>query len=162
MSISMIVAMSKNRAIGVDNKMPWHLPAELAHFKRTTLNKTVLMGRKTFESIGKPLPKRLNVILSRQKDLVIEGCEVVHSVEEAISKYGQDEELMVTGGSEVFDLFMPYVDTIYLTEIDLHVENADAFFPVYDEAQFEVVSSEAYQEDEKNPYSFIVYTLKKK
>ncbi len=162
MSISMIVAMAKNRAIGIGNKMPWHLPAELAHFKRTTLNKPVLMGRKTYESIGKPLPKRVNVILTRQRDLLIEGCEIVHSVEEAIERYGQDEELMITGGAEIFDLFMPYTDTIYLTEIDLDVEEADTFFPTFDEAQFDVVSSETLEKDENNQHSFTIYTLKRK
>lgn len=162
MSISMIVAMAKNRAIGIGNKMPWHLPAELAHFKRTTLNKPVLMGRKTYESIGKPLPKRVNVILTRQRDLEIDGCEIVHSVEEAIERYGQDEELMITGGAEIFDLFMPYTDTIYLTKIDLDVDEADTFFPTFDEAQFDVVSAETHEKDENNQHAFTIYTLKRK
>lgn len=157
MSISLIVATSANNAIGLDNKMLWHLPAELAHFKRTTLHNTVLMGRKTYESLGKPLPNRTNVILSRQKGLTIEGCEIVHSVEEAIEKYGA-EELMITGGAEIYKLFMPYVDKMYITKVDIDITNADAFFPGYNEEEFELVHSESVLKDEKNNYNFTIYT----
>lgn len=155
MTVSLIAAMSKERAIGADNKMLWHLPKELAHFKRTTLNKTVLMGRKTFESLGKPLPNRRNVILTRQTDLKIEGCEIVHSVEEALQKYG-GEELMITGGGEIYELFMPIADRIYLTKVNVNIANADAFFPEFDEKQFKLIRTEEVESDEKNKYSFII------
>lgn len=157
MTISLIAAMSKERAIGANNQMLWHLPKELAHFKRTTLNKTVLMGRKTFESIGsKPLPNRRNVILTRQADLEIEGCEIIHSVEEALQKYGQDGELMITGGAEIYQLFMPIVDRIYITKVDVNIANADAYFPEINENEFQLISSERVDNDEKNKYSFTI------
>ncbi|GIP14889.1 dihydrofolate reductase [Paenibacillus montaniterrae] len=157
MTVSLIAAMSRERAIGADNKMLWHLPKELAHFKRTTLNKTVLMGRKTYESLGKPLPNRHNVILTRQTGLQIEGCDIVHSVEEALQKYG-DGELMITGGGEIYQLFMPIADRLYLTEVDVNIANADAFFPEFDENQFQLISSEKVEKDEKNKYSFTIHT----
>lgn len=157
MRVSLIAAISRERAIGADNKMLWHLPKELAHFKRTTLNKTVLMGRKTYESLGKPLPNRRNVILTRQTGLQIEGCDIVHSVEEALQKYG-DGELMITGGGEVYQLFMPIADRLYLTEVDVNIANADAFFPEFDENQFQLISSEKVEKDEKNKYSFTIHT----
>lgn len=157
MTVSLIAAMSRERAIGADNKMLWHLPKELAHFKRTTLNKTVLMGRKTYESLGKPLPNRRNVILTRQTGLQIEGCDIVHSVEEALQEYG-DGELMITGGGEVYQLFMPIADRLYLTEVDVNIANADAFFPEFDENQFQLISSEKVEKDEKNKYSFTIHT----
>ena len=157
MGLSLIVATSNNNAIGRDNKMLWHLPAELAHFKRTTLHKTVLMGRKTFESLGKPLPNRTNVVLSRQTGLIIEGCEVVHSVEEAIEKYGA-EELMITGGAEIYKLFMPYIDKMFITKVDVEITNADAYFPSYNEQDFELIHSEKVMKDEKNNYNFTIYT----
>jgi len=157
MSISLIVATSENNAIGLDNKMLWHLPAELAHFKRTTLHKPVLMGRKTYESLGKPLPNRTNIILTRQQGLTIEGCEIVHSAEEAIEKYG-NEELMITGGAEIYELFMPYIDTMYITKVDVEITNADAFFPRFDEKEFQLINSETVLKDEKNNYDFTIYT----
>lgn len=160
MTIALIVAMSENRAIGRDNQMLWHLPAELAHFKRTTLNKTVLMGRKTYESLGKPLPNRRNVILTRQRDLVIEGCEIVHSVEEALSKYG-NEELMITGGAEIYKLFMDVVDTMYITQVHVNIANADAFFPSYNENDFQLIHSEKVMKDHKNAYDFTINTYKR-
>lgn len=160
MSISLIVATSENNAIGLDNKMLWHLPAELAHFKRTTLHKPVLMGRKTYESLGRPLPNRTNVILTRQKDLEIEGCEIVHSVEEAIEKYG-NEEFMITGGEEIFKLFLPYADTMYVTRVDVNITNADTYFPSFDENEFQLINSETVSKDEKNAYNFTINTYKR-
>lgn len=156
MTISLIAAMSKERAIGANNQMLWHLPKELGHFKRTTLNKTVLMGRKTYESLGKPLPNRRNVILTREQGLHIEGCEIVHSVEEALQKYGEDEELMITGGGEIYKLFMPIADRLYLTKVDVNIANADAYFPEFDEAEYQLTSSEFVEKDEKNKYSFTI------
>lgn len=155
MTISLIAAMSKEWAIGANNQMLWHLPKELGHFKRTTLNKTVLMGRKTYESLGKPLPNRRNVILTRQQGLHIEGCEIVHSVEEALQKYGEDE-LMITGGGEIYQLFMPIADRLYLTEVDVNIANADAYFPKFDKSEFQLTSSEFVEKDEKNKYSFTI------
>lgn len=155
MTISLIAAMSRERAIGANNQMLWHLPKELAHFKRTTLNKTVVMGRKTYESLGRPLPNRRNVILTRQQDLHIEGCEIVHTVEEALQKYG-DEELMITGGGEIYELFLPIADRLYLTKVEVDIAHADACFPEFDEQEFTLTSSEFVESDEKNKYSFTI------
>jgi dihydrofolate reductase len=157
MSISFIVAMDIQQAIGLGNDLPWRLPADLAYFKRTTLNHTVLMGRKTYESIGKPLPNRNNVIITKNGEYTAEGCIVVHSVEEAAAQF-KDEEVFVIGGAEIFRLFMPIVDRLYITLIEFEFE-ADTFFPDFDIEEWSLVSSEDGVTDDKNPYTytFLVY-----
>ncbi|QYR19025.1 dihydrofolate reductase [Paenibacillus sp. sptzw28] len=163
MTITMIAAMAHNRAIGVDNRMPWRLPAELAHFQRSTLGKTVLMGRKTFESLGKPLKNRLNVVLTRSSSCVPEGCEVVNSVQEALERYAasSDTELVVIGGAEVYKQFLPYADKLLLTEVEAEIDG-DAFFPSFNENEWMVTDSEAYSKDEKNAYNFYIRTYVRK
>lgn len=158
MTISLILAMDELRGIGINNKLPWRLPADLAFFKKTTLGHTILMGRKTYESIGRPLPGRQNVVLTRDASFVAEGCEVVHSAEEVAAAYGRAgskaaEELFVIGGAEVYDLMLPQADRMYITEI-AHRFEADAFFPEVDRGQWRVVSREKGIRDEKNPYDF--------
>jgi dihydrofolate reductase len=157
MTISYIVAMGRDRSIGKDNKLPWRLPADLAYFKKTTMGHPILMGRKTYDSIGRPLPGRTNVVLTRSQDFQAEGCVVVHTAEEAMERFAA-EELFVTGGTEMFRLFMPYADKMYITWIDAEFE-ADTFFPEYDEALWRLVSEEPGVTDERNPYaySFRVY-----
>lgn len=158
MSISFIVAMDIQQAIGLGNALPWRLPADLAYFKKTTLNHTVLMGRKTFESMGsKPLPNRNNVILTRNKAFAAEGCTIVHSVEDAI-ELAKGKEFFVIGGAEVFQLFLPVVDRLYITLIEQEFA-ADTFFPEFDIEDWALVSSEDGIKDDKNPYdySFLVY-----
>jgi dihydrofolate reductase len=152
--------MDIQQAIGLGNNLPWRLPADLAYFKKTTLNHTVLMGRKTFESIGKPLPNRTNVILTQNKDYQAEGCLTVNSVEEAVEQF-KNEEIFVIGGAEVFHLFMPAVDRLYITLIE-HEFEADTYFPEFDIDDWVLVSSEDGIKDVKNPYdySFLVYTKK--
>lgn len=155
--ISVIVAMSKNRVIGKDNQLPWHLPADLKFFKETTMGHAILMGRKTHEAIGRPLPGRENVILTRQKDYHPEGCTVIHSVEEALERY-QDQSIFVIGGAEIIKQFLPVVDRLYLTLIDQEFEG-DVFLPEFREEEWEEVSRVQGITDEKNPYSyyFLVY-----
>lgn len=153
--IGLIVATSVEGAIGKDNKMLWHLPKELKYFKETTLHKPVLMGRKTYESLGRLLPNRKNIILTRQVDFELENCEIVHTVEEALEKYGQ-EDLMIIGGGEIYKQFMPFADVIYLTVVDVNITNADAYFPKVDETTFKLVHSEFVQKDEKNQYDFTI------
>jgi dihydrofolate reductase len=155
--------MGRNRVIGVDNGMPWHLPAELAHFRRSTLGKTVLMGRKTFESFGgKPLKERRNVILTRNAGFGAEGCETVADVEEALRRYASEgEELVVIGGAQVYKLFLPYADKLLLTEVAAEPEG-DAYFPAFDTDEWELASSEAYAKDEKNAYDFCIRTYIRK
>ncbi|SEM85093.1 dihydrofolate reductase [Paenibacillus sp. OV219] len=162
MTITMIAAMAQGRVIGVDNGMPWHLPAEMAHFRRSTLGRTVIMGRKTFESFGsRPLPKRRNIILTRSHDFAPEGCEVVHSIEEALTKYsadsGNNDELMVIGGTEIYKQFLPYADKLLLTEVEADVAG-DAHFPEFSLGEWSVMSREPYAKDEKNAYDFEIVT----
>ncbi|WP_142683230.1 dihydrofolate reductase [Chitinophaga polysaccharea] len=155
MRISIIVAASENNVIGINNMLPWRLPTDLKYFKSTTLGKPIVMGRKTFESLGKPLPGRPNIVITRQQDFQPEGAYVVSSVEEGIEKaksFGGDE-LFITGGSQIFEQAWPLVERIYLTRV-YAVVHGDAFFPQLDGAEFELVSDERHEADEKNQYSF--------
>jgi len=161
MTISFIFAMDRNRAIGYENKLPWHLPADLKFFKTTTMGHPILMGRKTYESIGKPLPGRRNIVLTRDRDYTAAGCDVVHSPEEAIALVGEGEEGFVIGGAELFHLFLPYADKMYVTRID-HAFEGDTYFPEIDEGKWRLVSTEAGVRDEKNPYDFRFEIYEKK
>ena len=129
--ISMVVAMSQNRVIGKSGKMPWHIPEDLQYFKALTTGHTVIMGRKTFESIGRPLPNRLNVVLTHDEAYEADGCEVAHSIEEVIRKYHKkEEELFIIGGSTLYKAFMPYATKLYITLIEKYFEG-DTFFPMF-------------------------------
>ncbi|MEP4890273.1 MAG: type 3 dihydrofolate reductase [Aliiglaciecola sp.] len=161
MLISMIAAMAKNRVIGADNSMPWHLPADLGHFKRTTLGKPVVMGRKTYESIGKALPGRLNIVISRDPEYTLRDATVVPSCEDAVTAAGEVEELMVIGGGTIYNHFLPLCHRLYLTEIDLDVEG-DTYFPDYTKAaKWELIETESHGPDEKNKYNYQFLTLKR-
>lgn len=157
--ISFIVAMDKNRLIGKNNQLPWHLPGDLAFFKQVTMGHPIIMGRKTFESIGKVLPGRENIIVTRDKDYNIEGCTVIHSVEE-IKKIEQDknDELFVIGGAEIFKETFEIVDRLYITLIDEEFEG-DTYFPEFNKNDWVIVSNEKGIKDEKNPYNyyFVIY-----
>ncbi|PCE68170.1 type 3 dihydrofolate reductase [Salinivibrio sp. YCSC6] len=157
MRVSLIAAMAKDRVIGKDNQMPWHLPADLAWFKRTTLGLPVVMGRKTFESIGRPLPKRTNIVISRDPDYQPDGVTVVASPEQALAAVGDVAEVMVIGGGTIYDAFLPRADRLYLTFIDTHVEG-DTRFPDWGEGWTQV-ASETHAPDEKNahPLTFTVW-----
>jgi dihydrofolate reductase len=158
MSITMIAAMDRSRTIGIGNKLPWRLPSEMAFFTRHTTGKTVVMGRKTFESLPKPLKDRVNVVISRQSDYAKEGCEVVHSVQEAIDRYGEGE-LMVIGGADIYKQFLPYADKLLLTEVDTEIEGGDAFFPEFSSDEWERVDAEQVERDERNAFSFTFQTF---
>lgn len=155
MMISMIAAMAHDRVIGLDNQMPWHLPADLAHFKRVTLGKPVLMGRKTFESIGRPLPGRRNLVISRNPDYRADGVEVIDSVDAALALLAGNDvaELMVIGGGHLYGQLLPRADRLYLTRIDLAVEG-DTRFPAFDEGDWSCIKRESHQPDEKNPHPY--------
>jgi dihydrofolate reductase len=154
----MIWAMDRNRLIGSNNAMPWHLPADWAFFRRTTTGHPVLMGRKTFESIGaKPLKGRENFVLTRDLDYVAEGCTLIHSFEEALQLAQGEGEFFIMGGSEIYAKFLPYADRLYITRID-HEFSGDAYFPEFDESDWQLVSSEPGMTDEKNPYVYHFYT----
>ena len=162
MIISMIAAMAHNRVIGKDNDMPWHLPADLQHFKKVTLGKPVLMGRKTFESIGRPLPGRRNIVISRNSDYNKEGIEVVGSPEAALELVKDCDEVMVIGGGHIYELFLPFAERLYLTFIDLEVAG-DTQFPDYlSQGQWQEVATESNEPDAKNNHSYKFVTLDKK
>lgn len=129
--ISLIVAHDKNHVIGLNNEMPWHLPGDLAYFKKTTMGKPIIMGRNTFESIGRPLPGRRNIVITRNTAYTAEGIEVVHSVEDALELVKDQEEIMVIGGQQIFTEVLPLADRLYITKIDFEFEG-DTFFPAYD------------------------------
>lgn len=155
MKIAMIAAMANNRVIGKDNQMPWHLPEDLKHFKAMTLGKPIVMGRKTFESIGRPLPGRLNIVVSRQEGLVIDGVTCVTSFDSAVSLVGADcEELVVIGGGQLYGSLLPKADILYLTHIDLDVEG-DTYFPDWNDGSWQQISLEMSKNDKGLEYSFI-------
>lgn len=162
---SFIVACAENRAIGKDNQLIWHMPNDLKFFKTTTSGHYVLMGRKSYESMGKPLPNRLNVVITRNKDYAIEGALVVHSLEEALKLAAdqQQQEVFILGGGEIYRqaLEKKLVDRIYLTEIKESFE-ADTFFPELDESEWEETHREEYQADHLNPHDYAFVTLERK
>lgn len=159
MKISMIAAMAENRVIGLDNKMPWHLPADLMFFKRVTLGKPIIMGRKTFESIGRPLPGRKNIVLSRDKNLQLAGVSCVHTVEQALALVEDYDEVMVIGGATIYEQFLPKVQRLYLTFIDLKTAG-DTYFPDYQLiADWQETQREVHLADQKNSYNYQFLTL---
>ncbi len=159
MKISMIVAMANHRVIGLDNKMPWHLPADLQYFKKTTLGKPVIMGRKTYDSIGRALPGRLNIVVSRDPNLNINGVTCVTSVEQALQAAAGVEEVMIIGGATIYEHFLPVANRLYLTFIDLETKG-DTHFPDYlTQGKWEKINSEHYLADEKNLHNLEFVTL---
>ncbi|ENC6721479.1 type 3 dihydrofolate reductase [Vibrio harveyi] len=159
MIISMIAAMADNRIIGKDNQMPWHLPADFAWFKRCTMGKPVVMGRKTYESIGRPLPGRLNIVISRDESLCIEGVTTVTSIEQALDVAGEVEEVMIIGGGAIYAACLPMATKLYVTHIEAEIEG-DTQFPQWS-SEFKETYSEAYQADEKNAYNMRFTALEK-
>lgn len=162
MKLALIAALAENRTIGIENRLPWHLPNDLKYFKKTTMGKPILMGRKTFDSIGRPLPGRANIVLTRNQDYVAEGVHVVTSIEDGIrlaqSEHPDGTELMVIGGEQLYSATLSVADRLYLTEVHAEVDG-DAFFPEFDKDQWVEVSRELFSAAENNPYdySFVVY-----
>ncbi len=161
MIISMIAAMDRNHLIGNNNQLPWHLPADFAHFKSTTMGKPIVMGRKTFESIGKPLPGRINIVLSRNPETRFEGVACVSNFEDALAAVPDAPEIMIIGGSTIYEMLLPQTNRMYLTYVDAAFEG-DAWFPEFDENQWVESDSETRQADEKNVYDCRFVTLEKK
>lgn len=161
MMISLIVAASSNNVIGRDGGLPWHLPDDLRLFKRVTTGKPVIMGRRTFESIGKPLPDRRNIVMTRDPDYAATGCEVVSSVSEAIDLVGGADEVMIIGGGQVYRDFLPRADRIYLTRVQEEVAG-DTFFPEIDETAWQLVSSEHHDADDKHRHAFEMMVLERR
>jgi dihydrofolate reductase len=154
--ISIITAMDKNGLIGRGSTLPWHLPNDLLYFKRLTEGKIVIMGKTTYESIGKPLPNRINIILSRDTSYRADGCYVYNSLESILYEYqnfsDKSEEVFIIGGSEVYRQFLPYTDKLYITEID-HEFEGDKYFPEINWDEWRIVQSEQIK-DEQNPYNY--------
>jgi len=159
--LSLIWAMDNNRLIGRDNALPWKLPADMAWFKKSTMGKPILMGRKTYESIGRPLPGRTNIILSRQSDLQIEGCTVVHTLDEAVAIVADADEIMVMGGAEIYALLLEQANRLYITEIDGEFEG-DAWLPKFNRNQWKETHRESHVPDEKNTYAYSFITMERK
>jgi len=158
MIISIITAMDDNRLIGKENGLPWKVPADLQFFKKVTMSKPIIMGRKTFESIGRPLPGRRNIIITRDQSFKAEGCDVVFSLESAINAVSDIDEAMVIGGANIYQQFMPKADRLYLTKISGEFEG-DAWFPEINFSEWDLSEKEDHHADEKNEtdYSFQVF-----
>lgn len=151
-SITLIAAMGKNRAIGLDGRMPWHLPAELQHFKQATMGKAIVMGRKTWQAIGRPLPGRQNIIVSRNPGFAAADAEVIDSLNAAV-EISKSAEIMVIGGGQLYSLALPYARRMILTLIDVEPE-ADTWFPDWDSRHWQQVNEQDYQADEKNGHAY--------
>ncbi|MCG8393153.1 MAG: dihydrofolate reductase [Pseudomonadales bacterium] len=167
MRLAMMVAKASNNVIGRNNKLPWYLPNDLKYFKQVTFGKPVIMGRKTWESLGKPLPGRTNIVITRQSGFQAEGAKVVATLDEAIAMAenvafidGQ-EEAVIMGGAEIYALALPRADRLYLTEVHAQVEG-DTWFPEYDATEWNEIGREDFQAEGPNPYdySFVVYERK--
>ena len=156
--VSLIVAMAKNRVIGVNNTLPWHLPADLKRFKSLTMGHHIVMGRKTYESIGKPLPGRTSVVVTRNPDYSVPGVIMENSLEAAIAACGDDEDIFVIGGAELYRQAVTLADRIYLTEIEAEI-SGDAHFTELDSKQWQETGRESHDRDEKNAYKyhFVIY-----
>ena len=159
MIISMIAAMANDHVIGKDNQMPWHLPADFAWFKRCTLGKPVVMGRKTYESIGRPLPGRKNIVISRDSGLVIEGVTTVTSIEQALKVAGEVEEVMIIGGGTIYEACLPIAHKLYVTHIEANFEG-DTRFPLWG-SEFQETYTESFIADEHNAYNMRFIVLEK-
>lgn len=160
MLLSAICAMSKNRVIGFQNKLPWHLPADLRHFKKITIGHPIIMGRNTYESIGRALPDRCNVVITRDATFQAPGCVVVNSIETALSAASYSEEVFIIGGAMLYQQLLPEVQCIYLTEIH-HTFEGDAFFPELDKTIWHEVERIDHTADEENIYSYSFVILER-
>jgi len=166
MKISLVWAMAQNRVIGRNNQLPWYLPEDLKYFKRITLGKPVIMGRKTFDSIGKPLPGRTNIVVTRNHDWSFEGVRTLDSLEAARELCENQaivdgtEEAMIIGGAEIYRQAMPLADRLYLTEVHADVEG-DATFPEFDRSQWQEIAREDFEASGPNPYNYSFIILEK-
>ncbi len=164
MKVALIAAFAQNRVVGIDNTLPWHLPEDLKYFKRTTSGKAIIMGRKTYESIGRPLPNRTNIVVSRNPEFKADGVVTVSTLEEAITHaesvnhINGVDEVMIIGGAAIYEASLPMADRLYLTHVHANVKG-DAYFPEVDLTAWNEVGREDFEKDDSNPfdYSFAVY-----
>ena len=151
--------MDEARVIGVDNRLPWRLPADLQHFKRLTLGKPIVMGRKTWESLPGLLPDRPHIVISRNPEYRADGCRVVSSVQAALAAAGDAEEVMIVGGANLYAQMLPLADRLYLTRVHTRVEGGDAWFPAFDDREWRETDRSVHPADERNPFdcTFLTY-----
>ncbi|OVE81905.1 hypothetical protein BVY04_02140 [bacterium M21] len=162
MILSIIVAASKNRAIGKGNDLPWHLPADLKFFKKTTLGHPIIIGRKTFESFGgRPLPRRRNLIITRNPDYVAEGAEVYTSIEAALATCTDEGEVFICGGAQIYSMAFPKANRFYLTEVHTEIDG-DTFLPEVDDADWQLISEEFRAKDQKNAHDMTFKLFERK
>jgi dihydrofolate reductase len=155
--ITLVAAMGRNRAIGLDGVLPWHLPRELRHFKEITMGRPIVMGRRTWQSIGRALPGRQNVVVTRDASLRAEGCDIVHSLGEAVAR-SEGTEVMIIGGGQLYREALPHADRMILTLVD-HEPPADTWFPEWDPGEWSEVAVRNERADEKNPFGYRVIEL---
>lgn len=160
-TLSAIVAMASNRVIGNRNKLPWHLPADLKHFKAITTGHTIVMGRKTYESIGRPLPNRTNIILTRDANYHVAGCEISTDIEKTLQAHHAEPEVFIIGGAEIYKQLLPRITRIYLTLVH-HDVVGDAYFPELNKQEWQETAREDHAADAENKYEYSFITLQKK
>jgi dihydrofolate reductase len=158
--ISIIAAMSTDRVIGIGNRLPWRLPADLKHFKTLTVGKPIVMGRKTWESLPGLLPERPHIVISSNLEYTAEGCTLVGSIEQALAAAGDVPEVMIVGGATLYQQMIPFADRMYLTLVHTHIEG-DAWFPEFEPNQWRELSREEHVADERNPYDYTFLTLER-
>ena len=158
-TLTLIAAMGKNRAIGMAGRMPWHLPAELQHFKQATMGKTIVMGRKTWQAIGRPLPGRQNIVVTRNPGFLARGVEIVGSLADA-AEISESDEMMVIGGGQLYEIALPLAQRMILTLIDIEPE-ADTWFPEWDDSEWSQVTEEHFPIDDSNKLAYRIIELKR-
>ena len=161
MKLSLIAAIDEGHLIGSEGGMPWHLPADMKNFRRVTMGKPIIMGRKTYESIGRPLPGRTNIVLTRSAEFHAEGVVTANTLQQALDYAATEDEVMIIGGSTIYELALPGADRLYLTYVENSFEG-DAWFPDFDPEQWHIIASEAHSADVKNSsaYRFVTYERK--
>ena len=157
--ITIIVAVSENFVIGIDNKLPWHISEDLKNFKKVTLNHSVIMGRKTFQSIGKPLIERRNIVITRDKALKISGVEVVTNLKDAIDLTSDEKEIFIIGGEQIYKMAMPIATNMHITKVHSNIKG-DAFLPAFDEKEWKILTQIDSETEEGLKFSFIEYQKK--
>ena len=161
MKISLIASIGKGGELGIKNQLLWRLPDDLKNFKKVTTGHTIVMGKKTYESIGKPLPDRKNIILTRDLNYEAEGCIVAHSPEEILKFVNSEDEVFIIGGGEIYKLFLPLANKLYLTEVNAELP-ADTYFPKFDKSSWKLMNSTKHRVDEKHKFSFSINIYEKK
>ena len=158
--ISIIAALAENRVIGVNNTLPWRLPNDLKHFRRLTTGHAIILGRKNYESIGKPLPERTNIVITRNRDFHADGCLIAHSLDEALALASNDPEIFIIGGAEIYRAALARADRLYLTRVHAAIAG-DTYFPEFDETEWQEISRERHATDERHAYAYSFVVLER-